>query len=215
MKPQRKTSLAAGICYLLTFVSIPTIALYGPVHGINYITDTAPDTKVFIGGILEMIVALAGIGTAAALYPVLKKQNEGFAIGLLASRVLEAGTIFAGVAFLLTLVTLKQSGLNTPVVGQALVALYDRIFLIGQGFIPAVNALLLGTLLYHSRLVPKALPVLGFFGAFLLLISWTATLFGLITQVSAVTGLLALPIALWEFSLGLYLVIKGFKPNTL
>jgi hypothetical protein len=204
MSPKRKTALVAGICYLLTFVSIPTIALYGPVHDPNF---KGPVTPVLIGGILEIIVALAGIGTSVALYPVLKKQNEGLALGFVASRTLEAGTIFAGVAFLLTVVSLRQTG--------TLVVLYDRMFLVGQSLIPAINGLLLGTLLYQSRLVPRALPVLGFIGAVLLLISWAATLFGLIGRVSPVAGFMALPIAAWEFSLGLYLVIKGFKTNHL
>src|ERR671924_520873 len=110
MRPLRITALVAGALYLLTFVSIPTLALYGPVHHPNYITGPGPDTGVFFGGILEMIVALACIGTAVALYPVVKRQNEGVALGFVGSRVLEASTIFVGVACLLSVVTLRQAG---------------------------------------------------------------------------------------------------------
>ena len=101
MSHSRKISLAAGLLYLLTMVSIPTLALYGQVKSANYILGAGPDTAAMIGGILEVIVALAGIGTAVVLFPVLKKQNEGLALGLVASRVLEASTIFArrGVPF--------------------------------------------------------------------------------------------------------------------
>jgi hypothetical protein len=106
----RKVALVAGVLYLLTFVSIPTLALYGQVHDPNYIVGLGPDTPVLIGAVLEWIVALAGIGTAVALYPVLKKQNEGVALGFVGSRVLEAATIFAGIACLLSVVTLRQSG---------------------------------------------------------------------------------------------------------
>jgi hypothetical protein len=81
MDPLRRTALAAGVLYLLTFVSIPTLALYGAVHDQNYILGPGPDTAVLVGGISEIIVALAGIGTAVALYPVLKRQNEGVALG--------------------------------------------------------------------------------------------------------------------------------------
>lgn len=213
MSPTRKTALAAGIFYLLTFVSIPTLALYGPVHDPSYISGPGPDTGVIIGGILEVIVALAGIGTAVALYPVLKKQNEGVALGFIGSRVVEACAIFAGVAFLLSVVTLRQTGDGTLAIGQLLVVLYDRIFLIGQSFMPAVNGLLLGYLLYQSRLVPRVLPVLGIAGAVSLIIGDIAVLFGLIGQHAPSTALAAVPIALWEFSLGLYLVIKGFKSS--
>jgi len=215
MTSVRKTALVAGIFYLLTFVSIPTLALYAAVKSPNFIVGPGPDTPVLVGGILEMIVALAGIGTAVALFPVLKRQNEGVALGFVGSRTLEAATIFVGVACLLTVVTLRQAGLGASglVTGQALVAMYNRMFLIGQSFIPAVNALLLGSLLYQSRLVPRILPLLGFFGAVLLVVSFIATLFGLWGLVSAQAALAALPIALWEFSLGVYLVVKGFKPS--
>jgi len=79
MDSTRKTALVAGVLYLVTFVSIPTLALYGPVHERSFITGPGPDTAVIVGGILEMIVALAGIGTAIVLYPVVKRQNEGLA----------------------------------------------------------------------------------------------------------------------------------------
>jgi hypothetical protein len=215
MTSLRKTALVAGALYLLTFVSIPTLFLYVGVKSPNFIVGPGPDTAAIVGGILEMIVALAGIGTAVALYPVVKRQNEGVALGFVGVRTLEAATIFAGVACLLSVVTLRQTGAGADalVTGHMLVALYNRTFLIGQGFIPAVNALLLGSLLYQSRLVPRALPLLGFFGALVLVASDTGTLFGLWGQFSGVAALATLPIALWEFSLGVWLVVKGFKPS--
>ena len=89
----RKTALIAGLLYLLTFVSIPTLALYGSVHDPNYIIGPGSNSPVLVGGVLEVIVALAGIGTAVVLYPVLKRQNEATALGLVGSRVLEAAGI--------------------------------------------------------------------------------------------------------------------------
>jgi hypothetical protein len=73
MSSLRKTALVAGAFYLLTFVSIPTLWLYGSVRGPNYIVGSGPDSPVILGGILEMIVALAGIGTAVTLYPPLAR----------------------------------------------------------------------------------------------------------------------------------------------
>src|SRR6266496_144374 len=215
MDSLRKTSLVAGVFYLLTFVSIPTLFLYLPVHDPKYIVGPGPDTGVLFGGLLEIIVALAGLGTAVALYPVVKRQNEGVALGFVGSRVLEAATIFVGVACLLSVVTLRQAGAGADalVTSHALVVLYDRTFLIGQSFIPAVNALLLGSLLYQSRLVPRVLPLLGFIGATLLVAGDIAVLFGLIGQHAPSTALAAIPIALWEFSLGVWLVVKGFNPS--
>jgi hypothetical protein len=213
MSSLRKTSLAAGLLYLLSFISIPTLALYSSIHSVGYVLSSGPDRPVIIGGILEIIVALACIGTAVMLYPVIKKQHEGIALGLVASRILEAGTIFLGVAFLLSVVTLRQAGAGSQagITSQALVAMYDRIFLLGQSFLPAVNALLLGYLFYHSRLVPRVLPVIAFTGATLLVACDLALLFGFIDPHSPLRPLAAIPIAVWEFSLGIYLVVKGFK----
>ena len=217
MTSSRKIAMAAGLLYLLTFVSIPTLALYSQVKGANYIIGAGPDTAVIIGGILEIIVALAGIGTAVVLFPMLKKQNEGLALGLVASRVLEASTIFLGVAFLLSIVTLRQAGAGAEalVTSHALATLYDRIFLLGQSFMPAVNDLLLGFLLYKSRLVPRALSLIGVVGGPLLIAGYIAVLFGLIGQHAPLAGLSALPVALFEFSLGVWLTVKGFNPSAI
>ena len=215
MDSLRKTSLAAGILYLITFISIPTLALYAQVKGLNYIVGSGPDTRMFIAGVLEMIVALAGIGTAVALYPVVKRQNEGVALGFVGARTLEAATIFVGVASLLAVVTLRQAGAGAGalVTGQALVGVYDAMFLIGQSTIPAVNAVLLGYLLYKSRLVPRALPVLAFIAAPLLLASAAARVWDIGGTPSDLWLIAGIPIAVWELSLGLYLTIKGFKPS--
>ena len=213
MTSTRRISLSAGLLYLLTFISIPTLFLYSSVRGANYIVGPGPDTRVFIGVVLELIVALACIGTAVALYPVVKRQNEGVALGFVGVRTLEAAMIFAGAFSLLAVVNVRQAGAGAGALatGKALVGLHDWTFILGQSLIPAVNALLLGYLLYQSRLVPRVLPVLGFIGAPLLVASSVATLFGANEYGSGLSGLAALPIALWEFSLGVYLVVKGFR----
>lgn len=215
MSSLRKTALAAGILYLLTFVSIPTLFLYDQVrHNPAYILGPGPDTAVLVGGILEVIVALAGVGTAVALYPVLKRQNEGMALGFVGSRVLEGAGLLAGVACLLVIVSLRQAGVGPDalVTGQTLALLYERIFLLSGSLMPALNGLLLGYLLYRTGLVPRALPLLGLVGAPLLLAGDVGTLLSFWAPVSPVSGLLALPVAVFELSLGIYLTVKGFKP---
>jgi len=211
MNLSRKTSLAAGILYLLTFISIPTLSLYHEIHQPTFISSAAPSSDVVIGGMLELLMALFCIGTAIVLYPVLKKQNETLALGFVAARVLEAALIFAGVSALLTVLQLRTLGPESTVMSRGLVMLYDRLFLISQSFIPAINGLLLGSLLYQSRLVPRLLPIVGIIGAFTLVAGDVAVLFGLYDQRAPEIAITAIPIALWEFSLGIYLVVKGFK----
>lgn len=212
----RRLSRAAGVLYLLTFISILTVAFYAPARNPNYITGPGPDNGIIFGGILEIIVALACIGTAVALYPVVRRQGEAYALGFVGARILEAGTIFAGVVSLMTLVTLRQSGAGAEglVLGRALLAMYDW-FHLGQNLIPAVNAVLLGSLLYRARLVPRLLPVLGFIAAPLLVANTIILMFGISGPLLTLTTLGVIPIAVWEFSLGVWLVVKGFYATPL
>ena len=217
MDSLRKTALVAGALYLITFAtSIPARVLFGPVKDPNYILGPgAADTQVLFAGFLDVMLALACIGTAVALYPVVKRQNEGVALGFVGSRTLEAAIIVTGVIALLSVVTLRQAGAGADalVAGQALVAVYNWAFLFGPGFMACVNALLLGSLLYRSGLVPRIIPLVGLTGAPLLFASDLAVMFGLWEQVSLPAGIATVPIALWEVSLGVYLVVKGFKPS--
>jgi hypothetical protein len=221
MSSTRKTALVAGVFYLITFISIPTLALYGPVKNHrDWILSSGSSSAVLVGCFLEVIVALAGIGTAVTLYPVVKRQNEGFALGFVTTRVVEAGMIFTGVLSLLSLVTLRQSlsgaagadAASLVTTGASHVAVYNWTFLLGQTLMPGINALLLGSLMYRSRLVPRVLPVIGLIGAPLLLTADIATLFGGIGQHSSAALLAAIPVAAWELSLGIWLVVKGFRP---
>jgi hypothetical protein len=216
----RKTALVAGVFYLITFISIPTLALYGPVKNHrDWILSSGSHTGVLVGCFLELIVALAGIGTAVTLYPVVKRQHEGAALGFVTARVLEAVMIFTGAVSLLSLLTLRQdlggtAGANAAALvttGASHVAIYNWTFLLGQSLMPAINALLLGSLMYRSRLVPRIIPVLGLIGAPLLIASVITTLFRTDHQIT-VLALGFLPVAAWEFSLGVWLVVKGFRP---
>src|ERR1700722_5114866 len=215
----RKTALVAGIFYLITFISIPTLALYGPVkHHRDWILGAGGHTPVLVGGFLEVIVALAGIGTAVTLYPVVKRQHEGLALGFVTARVLEAVMIFTGVVSLLSLLTLRQDlgGANTAAlvtVGASHVAVYNWTFLLSQSLMPGINALLLGTLMYRSRLVPRVIPMLGLIGGPLLIIAVFATLFGQHSSLGGFAGLPVIPVAAWEFSLGPRPPFKGFRDS--
>jgi hypothetical protein len=220
LEATRKTALVAGALYLLTFISVPTLALYGhALHDRDYILGSGADPGVIWGAVLELILALACIGTAVALFPFVRRYNEGVALGFVATRVLEAGLIVVGIISLLAVVTLRQdrgaaSSADVAALvatGRALVALHDGTFLLGQTLMPAVNALLLGSLLYRARLVPRAIPALGLLGAPLLISSVLGTLFGVNQPVSVWSGVATPPIAVWELALGLWLVAKGFN----
>jgi hypothetical protein len=219
MTAARKATLAAGVLYLVTFVSIPAYVLIVPVlNDPTYILTAGDDTRILLGCLLDVVTALACIGTAVALFPVLRRHDETSALGFVTARVYEAGVILVGVVSLLAVVTLRQDvggpsaadPATVLIAGHSLVAVRDATFLLGPGVVPAVNALLLAPILYRSRLVPRIMPVIGLIGAPLLLASTLATMFGAYEQMSTPAAVLGLPIATWELSLGIWMIVKGF-----
>lgn len=223
MDATRRSATAAGVFYLVTFASsIPAVALLSPVlDHTSYIVSSGSDTRVIIGCILDLVNAIACIGTAVALFPVVKRQNEGAALGFVTSRIFEAAIIVIGVVCLLAVVTLRHdlagastsSGSLVPI-GRSLVAIRDWTFTLGPGLIPGINALLLGYLLYRSRLVPRLIPQIGLIGAPLLIASAIATMVNGNHRITALAVIATIPIFVWELSLGIWLVAKGFSPSS-
>ncbi|MCZ9880200.1 DUF4386 domain-containing protein [Arthrobacter sp. B2a2-09] len=218
MDPLRKTAMVAGILYLVTFVSsIPALFLISPVlNDPHYITGSGADSTVIFGCFLDLVNAVSAVGTAVALFPVVKRQNEGIALGFVSARMFEAAVIVIGVVSLLAVVTLRQNGgADTALVpvGRALVAVRDWTFLLGPSLVPGVSGLLLGYLMYRSGLVPRVIPLLGLIGGPLLLSSTISTMFGFNQGISVWSGLATLPIFVWELSLGVWMAVKGFRPS--
>jgi hypothetical protein len=216
MDATRKAALYAGLFYIGTFVfSIPALGLYkGVLDDPNFVLGSGDDQGVLWGGIIEVLTALTGIGTAVAVYPVIKRHGPSRSIGFVASRTLEAAMIFSGVLAVLAVYTLRQHGGDPSTLtttADGLVAFKDWTFLLGPGVAPAINALCFATILYTSRLVPRWIPTLGLIGAPLLIASSAGSLFGGWEQVSGVGLSMALPIAVWELSVGVYMIVNGFR----
>jgi hypothetical protein len=216
----RKTALAGGILYLLTFLgSIPAAILVGPVlDNPNYITSAGADQQVALGAVLELINVLSCFGCAVALFSVVRREHEGLAVGYLATRLFEAAVITIGVISLLAVVTLRQEGAasgdaeSLVPVGGALVAVRNWAMTIGPNM-AAFNALMLGTALYRARLVPRAIPALGIIGAPILITYVVGTILGLTGPGSILQGIAVLPFFTWELVLGLWLTFKGFNES--
>lgn len=223
MDPMRKTSLTAGILYVITFVSMPTLTLYKPVkdHVATFILGGGSDTGVLWGAFSEIVVALAGIGTALVLYPVTKRISQGAGLALVTFRTVETALILVGVVSILSIITLRTDVAGTPgadtaslvTTGHSLVAVYNRTFQVSQSLMPAFCDLLLGYMLLRSRLVPRILPIVALIGGPMLLLSDLAIYVGAYDNLSPAAGVATVPVAVFEFSLGVYLAVKGFRPS--
>jgi hypothetical protein len=225
VNPLRRTAFVAGALFIITFVtSIPAaLVLYNPVlDDANYIVGAGADARVALGALLELLLIIANVGTAVMLFPILKRQSETLALGFVAARLVESFFIAMGIVSLLAIVMLRQdlaeagggdSG-SFVTVGRALVAIHDRTFLLGPGFVVGVgNGLILGYLMYRSGLVPRGMAMLGLIGGPLIIASGIAVLFDVIEPGSAPQAIATAPEFVWELSLGIYLMVKGFRPS--
>ena len=221
MKPQ-KIARITGVLFLITFITAipPFVYLYVPVvDDPRYIVGAGADTRVSLGAFLELLLIIANIGTAVVLYPILKRVNESLALGYVTARVVECAFIAVGILSLLTVVTLRQEAAGADAgsllaVGQSLVALHDWTFLLGPGFVVGIgNGLILGYLMYRSGLVPRGMAVLGLIAGPVLCAAGIAVLLGVIEPNSALKIIAAVPEFVWELSLGIWLIVKGFSPS--
>jgi uncharacterized protein DUF4386 len=221
LDPTRRTALAVGVLFILTFVtSIAGALAYGPVlTDPAYITGAGADTRVFVGAFLELLLIITNIGCAVVLFPLLKLQNETLALGYVTARLVECAFIGMGLLSLLTIVTLRQGATavdagSLVVVGKSLVALHNWTFLLGPGFADGIGTgLMLGWLMYRSGLVSRRMALFGVAGGPLLAASGVAVLLGVIPQGSAAQGIATVPEVVWEAYLGLWLTFKGFTRN--
>ena len=195
----------------------------GPPHSPEALDKWAgADKRIFLGAFLEIITVIANIATAVVLFPILKRRSESIALGYVASRVLESTVIVVGLISVLSVVTLRQDiggagaadSHSLVIAGRSLVAFHDWTFLLGPQFCAGPGTgVLLGYLMYTSGLVPPRMALLGLIGGPLAFIGGTLVLFGVFDPGSApLFAFTALEIA-WEASLGIYLIVRGFKPS--
>jgi hypothetical protein len=216
--PTRKTALVAGVLYLITYAaSIPAaLLLSGTLSDPNYILGAGADGQVRLAAIFDLLNAHAAIGTAVALFSVVNRQHAGFALGFVVSRLFEAAILFIGVVSVVSIAALRETAATATdsaalaAAGMTLVAQYKVAFVLGTG-IPALNAFLLGWLLFRSGLVPRAIPTLGLIGG----VSFSVWIVGYVLGVTEPGtpwhGISVAPIFFWELFVGLWMTFKGFN----
>jgi hypothetical protein len=213
---------ATGVLFLITYItSIPAFfILYAPVRlDPNYIVGAGADTSVTFGAFLELLLIIANIASAVVPFAILRRQNEILARGFITARIVESVFIAVGLLSLLTLVTLRQEAAGADpgslvLVGQSLVALHGWTFLLGPGIVVGIgNGLILGYLMYTSRLIPRYLAVLGLIAGPVLIAAGVAVMFGVIEQGGGVQSIASIPEFIYELALGIWLTVKGFNPS--
>jgi hypothetical protein len=212
-----------GAWFLGTFVfSIPAFFFYDPVLSqADYIVGSGGETRIAVGALLEILLAVSGIATAVVIFPVVKRVNETIALGYVAARTVESILILVGVLSLISVVALRQDlaatgGANDALVevGRALVALHEQTRLLGPQFCAGLgNGILLGYLMWRSRLLPRPMVMFGLVGGPLAVLAGVGVLLGAWDSTSGLPVALTAPEAIWELSLSVWLLVRGFRPS--
>lgn len=220
---EQRTARIMGAWFLGTFLfSIPAFFLYEPIlNDIGYVVGSGKDTQVGIGAVLEILLAISGIATAVVIFPVVKRVSESIALGYIASRTVESVLILIGVLSLISVVALRQdvdatASTNETLtgLGRALVSLHEQTRLLGPQLCAGLgNGIILGYLMWRSRLLPRPIVIFGLVGGPLAFVAGIGVLLGAWDMSAGLPVALTAPEAIWEFSLSVWLLAKGFRPS--
>jgi hypothetical protein len=220
---EQRTARIMGAWFLATFVfSIPAFFFYEPVldHA-DFIVTGSGATQVGVGALLEILLAVSGIATAVVIYPIVKRVNQSTALGYIASRTVESILILVGVLSLLAIVALHQdtaaaasTDRTVTDIGRALLTLHEQTRLLGPQFCAGFgNGLLLGILMWRSRLLPRPMVLFGLVGGPLALLAGSGVVLGAWDKQAGLPVALTAAEAIWELSLSVWLLAKGFRPS--
>jgi len=224
MDSYRKTAIIVGALFIIaTVTAILTIAFLGSTMEtpLNFANVYANEFQVVMAVIFWLILAVSVMGIGFMMFPVLKKYNEGLALGYVSLRLIETICIIIASISLLSLLTLSQeyaagsmdAAYYQPI-GSLLLALQNWSFEIGTLVFLGLGGLFLYYSLYELKLVPRLLSIWGLIGAACVLLYGMLSLFGLIAD-SITLNLLAAPIAFQEMVFAVWLIVKGFNPSAI
>ena len=217
----RKTAIIVGVLFIVaTVTAILTIVFLGSTleTPLNFDTVSSNANQVIIAVIFWLILAVSVTGIGVMMYPILKKHNEGLALGYVGLRLIESICIIVASISLLSLLTVSQEyvvgtfdATYYQSIGSLLLTLQNWSFEIGTLIFLGLGGLFLNYSLYELKLVPRWLSGWGLIGAACVLLYGLLGLFGL-TADSITLNLLAAPIAVQEMAFAVWLIVKGFNP---
>ncbi len=222
MNTYKKTAIIAGILFIIaTAAALLSTSFLAAVDASNYLTAvSAQGNRVTAGALLAFIAAAASAGIAISLYPVLRKYNEGLSLGAVGFRLIEAVFYIVGVIGLLLLLSLSREFVQAGAPDVPYYQTLGALVLAGyhwSGNVGSLLAFCLGALMYYyifyqTKLVPRWLAGWGIIGAVMCMVAGLLVMFRVIGPMSTPQVILALPIAVQEMVLAVWLIFKGFNP---
>ena len=224
-KTDKINAVVTGVLFIIaTIAGIIGLKLYDPIlnHSDYLILGARNSNQIILGAAFELILTCSAAGTGIMLYPYLRKFNESLGLGYVCFRMLEVVFILIGIISVLALLSLSHEFTNTDAntasfqtLGKILKAIHDWTFMLGPNFMLGVNTFIYSYVFYQSKLVPRKLSILGILGSVLIFAAALLEMFGIILQLSPSGILLAIPIAVYEMVLAIWLILKGFNQENL
>jgi len=224
MDSYRNSAIAAGVLFIIAdavgFLSLPFI---GPVNATDYLVSVSTNgSLVTTAALLLFIGGAAAIGIAVSLYPVLRKYNEGLALGSVGFRTAEGVFEFIGALGLLVLITLSQQFVNAGASDTLYYQTLGVLSVSGYHWAAslklmafAIGALLYYIVFYRTKLIPRWLSGWGIVAVIMTMLSALLVMYGLIAPFSSAQVILNLPILPQELVLAAWLIVKGFNASVI
>lgn len=225
MNTNKKIAIITGILFIIaTVASVISLSFIESIKASNYLIDVAVNgSRMTIGIFLAFIASFSSAGIAISLYPVLRKYNEGLALGAVGFRFIEGIFGLIGVIYLQALLVLSQEFVKAGAIdsshfqtlGALLLAGYQWVFNVGLLLAFSLGALLYYIIFYQTKLIPRWLSVWGIIGTALGIVAGVLVMFRFINPFSTFQIILALPIALQEMVFAIWLIVKGFNSSAI
>jgi len=222
MNSNKKTAIVVGILFIFATVVnlLSNVAFLKPIlDAPDYLSRIfASENQILIGSFLHIIATFAAAGIAIALYPVLRKYNEGLALGSVGFRIAEGILYVFGSIGVLMLLPLSQEFIKAGMPGasyfqtlaNSLLSMRDWTGILAVITFGAA-ALMYYSIFYQAKLIPRWLSGWGLIAAALCLISGILVMFNIIDFFTPVQIALNIPIGLQEMVLAVWLIAKGFN----
>ncbi len=222
---QRIDAIITGVFFIAAAAtSIIALKLYQPALSGDFLVQTSQNAQAVVFGALnELLLVATAAGTGIMLYPYLRKYNEQLGLAYFCFRLLEAIFILIGTLSVLGIVSLSKAYTANPAadkatytaIGTTLIAIHDWTFMLGPNFMLGINTFIYSYVFFKSRLIPRAISAIGILGAVMIFIAAHLEMFGVMPQLSTGGMLMAIPIFVYEMTLAIYLIVKGFSINAI
>lgn len=220
IKSERADTMLIGICFIMAAAtSIVGLKLYDPILNSSSYIETAYQYKsqIVFGAINELLLIISAVGTGIFMYPYLNRYHPSMGIAYFSFRMFEAIFISIGMISILTVLSLSIAYHNNSdislqtanTVGYALKSVHKWCFMLGPNFMLAINTFIYNYVFRKENILPKYLTTWGMIAAALIMCAAIFELFGVFNQLSVWGIILALPIAIFEMTFAVMLIVKG------